>query len=53
MARTAKITFEWIGPFLVVSVNGEPVRFFHRHDLVGTREPPPAQSDDWELHDPS
>jgi len=28
-----RCAFEWIGPWLVTTVNGEPVRAYHRHDL--------------------
>ena len=37
-----ELTFKWVGHFLVVYVNGEPRKAFHKEDLVGTRESRPA-----------
>jgi len=50
------LSFKWYGHFLVVYVDGEPARCYHREDLAGrTREPPPtplADSDCGELEEP-
>ena len=49
---STELTFKWCGSFLVVYVNGEPRKAFHREDLVGTRETPPTPCTG-ELEDPS